>query len=450
MTRSSRPGGSPKFSVLLPTHDRADVVGLAIDSLLRQTEPDFELLVVGDGCTDNTAEVVLGFRDPRVRWLDLPKAPNFGYANRNIALGEARGDLIAFVAHDDLALPDHLELLARPFERQEVEWAYSRPLWVSDEGTLVPFAVDLGQPAQLDHFLSTANTIPASCVVHRRSCLARFSDWPEEVPISGDWVLWKRMLRGAAGGNLAYVRESTILHFRASWRGRTGWAPQPFTAWHGVALAGASWPAALRVEVASNASVQKVFSRLLHREPNTWPAAVRRAIPEAIESIAWSQALALPSQIEAAGELISELLDRGSHERALRLAERTITLAPLDAGLHCARGIALLGLGEPATAESALRRAVALDGSSADYRAQLSVATHRQGRLVEAIDLAHQAVELARESADLRAHLGNLLLEDGRPAEAADAFRAAVRLDPHLEAAARHLESLAMPEGESN
>jgi glycosyltransferase involved in cell wall biosynthesis len=185
MTADAGPG-TPRFSVLLPTHDRADVVGFAISSVLEQTVPDFELLVVGDGCTDDTARVVASFGDPRVRWFDLPKGPGFGYANRDHALAEARGDLVAFMAHDDLMLPDHLEAMGPVFEDPHVEWAYSRPAWVADDGIVIPFPVDLRSPGPFQRFMTSENPIPASCVVHRRSCFDDAGGWDGPVPRAGD------------------------------------------------------------------------------------------------------------------------------------------------------------------------------------------------------------------------------------------------------------------------
>ena len=92
---------APLFSVLLPTHNRADVLESAIRSVLALTLEDFELFVVGDGCTDHSKDVVAGMQDGRIRWFDLPKAPHFGYANRNRALREARGTYVAYMADDE-------------------------------------------------------------------------------------------------------------------------------------------------------------------------------------------------------------------------------------------------------------------------------------------------------------------------------------------------------------
>lgn len=280
----------PRYSVLLPTHDRADVIGWAIRSVLGQTEPDFELLIVGDGCTDDTAEVVESFRDARIRWLDLPKAPGFGYANRNVALREARGELLAFAAHDDLLLPDHLERLGQTFDQETVEWAYSRPVWVSDDGLVVPFAVDLRQPGQLERFLTVRNGIPASCVAYRRDCLERYGYWPEDAPSQGDWIYWKSIIGGSRGANLAYVPAATTLHFRADWRTGRTWGPPPLDAWLKVASEGPWWPSALRVAVPPGEPAQAALWRLIEAEPAGWPTALRAGVAEAMDLLAWTAA----------------------------------------------------------------------------------------------------------------------------------------------------------------
>jgi glycosyltransferase involved in cell wall biosynthesis len=273
----------PRFSVLLPTHNRADVIGWAIRSVLAQTEADFELLVVGDGCTDNTAAVVAAFRDPRIRWFDLPKAPHFGYANRNVALKQAAGDLIAYAAHDDLLLPDHLSRMSAALDVTAAEWAYSRPLWVSDEGVIVPYGPNLELADERETFLERANTIPSPCVAHRRSCFERFGYWREELRAGGDWDYWKRIV---AGGTCAYERVPTAMHFNASWRAPRFAGILPVSALLTLAGRASWWPSALKVQIESGALPQAVIGETLSRSGLTWCDAIRRGVDTVIDRLA--------------------------------------------------------------------------------------------------------------------------------------------------------------------
>ena len=208
----------PRFSIILPTHNRADVLGYAIQSVLWQTEQSFELQIVGDGCTDNTAEVVASFDDPRIQWFDLPKGPHFGYANRNVALKRSTGEFIAYAQDDDIWLPDHLALLAETLDGQAIEWAYSRPLGVAADGTVTVIPMNLCNARDLEVFLTKGNSIPSVCVAHRRTCLEKYGFWPEDVAAAGDWVLWIRIIEGGGRTNFAHCRQPTCLHFVADWR----------------------------------------------------------------------------------------------------------------------------------------------------------------------------------------------------------------------------------------
>ncbi len=277
----------PRVSILLPTHNRADVLELAIQSVLDQTETDFELLVVADGCTDGTAPLVAGLGDPRIRLFDLPKAPFFGYANRNVALREARGEYVAFAAHDDLLVPDHLRLLIDRLDETGRDWAYSRPLWVSTDGTIVPFATNLTIADELHHFLTVANTIPASCVVYRRTCLDRYGYWPEDVPSAADWRHWIAIIEGGRRENIAYLATPTCLHFSADWKRSRHSASADVRAWLDIADGCAWWPDVLRYAVPPGVPEQRVIARAMQAGGSAWVADVRAAVGVVLSRVAW-------------------------------------------------------------------------------------------------------------------------------------------------------------------
>lgn len=278
---------APRFTVLIPTHNKAELLRYAIQSVLAQTETNFELMIVMDGCTDSTKEVIEQFHDERIRVFDLPKAPHFGYANRNIALKEAKGKFIAYVSHDNIVFPDHLERMGELMEKEGSSWGYSRPLWVSADGVIVPFMNNLTLQDELNHFLERYNTIPATCVVHTREALQQAGFWPENVPSAADWALWKIMLR-REGCKLSYLRIPTALHFSADWHHSRHSGMREVQTLLSIADKAEWWPDALYTKQDRQDSTEqaKVWESMA-KDPYNWVSAVRQAVIDLSDRIAW-------------------------------------------------------------------------------------------------------------------------------------------------------------------
>ncbi len=98
----------PFFSIIIPAYNRASLVGETIDSFLKQTFKDFELIIVDDGSTDNTKEAIQKYlSDSRVKYIYQENKERG--AARNRGAQEARGEYLNFFDSDDVALPNHLE-----------------------------------------------------------------------------------------------------------------------------------------------------------------------------------------------------------------------------------------------------------------------------------------------------------------------------------------------------
>lgn len=105
------------ISVVLPTYQRAGVLGRAIASVLAQSHAELELIVVDDGSTDGTPAVVAGINDPRLRFIRSPCNRGGNWA-RNRGVERATGDIVAFLDSDDVFLPDKLAYVADFFTRR--------------------------------------------------------------------------------------------------------------------------------------------------------------------------------------------------------------------------------------------------------------------------------------------------------------------------------------------
>ena len=189
----------PIVSVVTSTYNRAEVVRGAIDSVRAQSYPHWEMCVVGDCTPDHTAEVVASFRDPRLRFYNLPeKSPpgSHGAIAKNHAIFKmSRGRYIAYLDDDDLYLPDHLATMVGYMEAHpDCAFAYGRCRYRDKRtGRRV-----WGNPFQRwmhgysREKLLRYNFIDTDCVIHLRSVLDEVGGW-DPAYYFDDYELWLRI-----------------------------------------------------------------------------------------------------------------------------------------------------------------------------------------------------------------------------------------------------------------
>jgi glycosyltransferase involved in cell wall biosynthesis len=200
---------SPQVTVILATYNRSSVLRHAISSTLGQTFTDFELLVIGDGCTDDSEQVASESGDPRVRWINLPVNSGHQTTPNNEGLRQARGEIIAYHGHDDLWLPHHLAIMVDALQTTGADLAYSLCFLVPREGAgwvRLPHR-ELGAYA------------PPLCVVHRNTLTERIGGWRHHRELGTtppDVELWRRA--HASGAELTFVPRLTGIKFPASVR----------------------------------------------------------------------------------------------------------------------------------------------------------------------------------------------------------------------------------------
>ncbi|NOZ45189.1 MAG: glycosyltransferase [Chlorobi bacterium] len=98
---------NPKFSIIIPTYNRAEFIEKTINSVLNQTYENFEIIIVDDGSTDNTKEIVTSINDKRIKYYRKENAERG--AARNFGVKKAQGDYITFLDSDDVLYPIHFQ-----------------------------------------------------------------------------------------------------------------------------------------------------------------------------------------------------------------------------------------------------------------------------------------------------------------------------------------------------
>ena len=107
--QSQASAGPGTVTIITATHNRPDALRLAISSVLNQTHANWRLLVVGDHCDPRTGAVIAAFGDPRIHYVNLPHRCGEQSGPNSVGMALARTPFTAFLNHDDLWFPDHLE-----------------------------------------------------------------------------------------------------------------------------------------------------------------------------------------------------------------------------------------------------------------------------------------------------------------------------------------------------
>ena len=201
------PDLGPAVTVIIATYNQARILHYAVRSVLWQTWKDFELLVVGDACTDDSEQVVRSFQDPRVQWHNLETNSGYQSVPNNEALRRARGRYIAYLNHDDIWLPKHLEVLVDCAEQTNADFAYSILEWI------VPWGDNY---ADIPRFPDASRPPECSASLHLRSLISEIGYWKE--PQETYSVPRAEYFRRAqfAGKHFEFVPMLTVLKLAAS------------------------------------------------------------------------------------------------------------------------------------------------------------------------------------------------------------------------------------------
>jgi glycosyltransferase involved in cell wall biosynthesis len=185
----------PDVSVIVPTSDRADRLGRTLRSVLLQREVDLELVVVDDGSTDGTGQLLSRIDDSRVRVM-RNAAPLGESGARNRGIAESRGRWIAFLDDDDLWAPDKLSRQLDALATTGRVWAYAGDVLV-DEDLHVLQGEPPPSPDVVAASLPRYNSVPAgaSNVVVESRILSQVGPFDQGLRRTADWDMWLRLLQ---------------------------------------------------------------------------------------------------------------------------------------------------------------------------------------------------------------------------------------------------------------
>jgi glycosyltransferase involved in cell wall biosynthesis len=195
----------PAISVILPVFNGEVYLREAIDSILNQSFTDFELLIINDGSTDRSQEIINSYQDARIKLIHNPI--NLGLVGAlNVGIDKARGKYLARQDQDDISEPNRLQLQFARMEQGHIDLCGTRWSTMQPDGKIIsdaqiPFSEDT-------IFACLATTVPFAhgSVMMRKSFMSKHHLQYDKTYLAEDYSLWIRFAQ--AGARLANLDQS--------------------------------------------------------------------------------------------------------------------------------------------------------------------------------------------------------------------------------------------------
>jgi glycosyltransferase involved in cell wall biosynthesis len=184
---------SPLISVIIPVYNGEATICKTIQSVLNQTHSNFELLIINDGSTDNTLEVISSVQDSRIQVFSYKNAGQG--TSRNRGLRQAKGEYVSFIDADDLWTVEKLEdQLTALQQYPEAAVAYSWTDYVNELGEFISHAPQRFYQGNVYTKLLLSDFIGSgSNVLIRKSAILELNGFDQSLPPAEDWDMWLRL-----------------------------------------------------------------------------------------------------------------------------------------------------------------------------------------------------------------------------------------------------------------
>jgi glycosyltransferase involved in cell wall biosynthesis len=199
----------PLVTVAVAAYNRSSLLACALESIQMQTMEDFEVWVVGDGCTDGSERVVASINDKRFRWHNLARNTGSQSGPNNEAIRRAKGAFIAYLNQDDLWLPWHLDELLKRAVDSDADLVYGGQVIMGPEHRITEVFGSIGPQPDCNVVARQQDSW-----LHPRGMAEEYGFWREDYWNLAEYTdseFFRRLCRG--GARFEYVDVPTVLRF---------------------------------------------------------------------------------------------------------------------------------------------------------------------------------------------------------------------------------------------